>query len=402
MVLPNLPENEKKRLEALLAYKILDSTPEKDFDDIVALASEICQTPISTITLIDNNRQWFKAKVGLDFNEDPREVSFCAHAINNPKEIFEVQDTHKDIRFQDYPNVIGYPHIRSYVGVPLIDANGFALGSLCVIDNKPKILNSFQKMALEKLANQVIKLLELRKKNFELVENHNLLLAKYKDLEQFAAIVSHDLKSPLNNISSLTTLIKESPTCKLDDEGLEMLSYIETSSDELKKLVDAILYYYKYDNLEVKVTENIRLNDMLSYLIDLLDTKKEFQFIFPEKNYKIKSNKTALGQILYNLLSNAIKYNDKSLGVIAVSFSTTSEFDIISIKDNGIGIDEANFERIFKIFETLGKKDRNSNKGTGIGLSTVQKLIQKLDGKIEIQSKVGIGSEFKIYLKKLS
>lgn len=401
MITPNIPTDEKERLKALLSYQILDSAAEKDFDDIVQLASEICETPISTITLIDSTRQWFKAKVGIDFTQDPREQSFCAHTINDPKKIFEVQDTHKDSRFQDYPNVVGYPHIRSYVGIPLIDNEGFALGSLCVIDNKPKILNSFQKSALEKLANQVIKLLELRKKNFELVENHNLLLTKYKDLEQFAAIVSHDLKSPLNNISSLITLIKESPTCKLDEEGLEMLSYIETSSDELKKLVDAILYYYKYDNLEVNVTENIRLNDMLLYLIDLLDTKKEFQFVLPEKNYKIKSNKTALGQIVYNLLSNAIKYNDKAIGVISVTFSATTEFDIISIKDNGIGIDKANFEKIFKIFETLGKKDRDANKGTGIGLSTVQKLIQKLDGKIEVQSEIGIGSEFKIYLKKV-
>jgi signal transduction histidine kinase len=400
MITPKIPNNERERLEALLTYKILDSAPEKDFDDIVLLASEICKTPISTITLIDKDRQWFKSKIGLEFTEDPRDISFCAHAINSPLQTFEVHNTLQDERFFDSPNVTGFPNIRSYAGVPLVDENGFALGTLCVIDIEPRILNTFQKLALEKLGNQVIKLLELRKRNFELVENHNLLLSKYKDLEQFAAIVSHDIKSPLNNINALTTLIKESPTCILDKDGLEMLSYIETSSDELKKLVDAILNYYKYDNVEVNSKEKIRLNDFITYLINLLDTKKEFQFNLPEENHKIYTNKTALGQILYNLISNAIKYNDKEIVVISISFSEDIHYNIISIKDNGIGVDKANYAKIFKIFETLGKKDRFDTKGTGIGLSTVEKIVQKLNGKIELKSELGIGSEFKIYLKK--
>lgn len=400
MISPQIPHNEKERLDALLAYKILDSAPEKDFDDIVKLASEICQTPISTITLVDKDRQWFKSKIGLEFSEGARETSFCAHTLNNPREIMIVPDSLEDDRFYDNPSVIGHPHVRCYVGVPLVDPNGYALGSLCVVDNHPRNLDNFQILALEKLANQVINLLELRKKNFQLMENHNMLLSKYKDLEQFASIVSHDIKSPLNNIMMLAKMLQETNHDRLDDEGIQMLDYIYKSSEELKKLVDAILEYYKYDNEQVITNENIRLNDFMQYLIDILDTKNEFEFILPEKNHKIQSNKMALGQIFYNLISNSIKYNDKPKGIIYINFSETEDYYAISIKDNGCGIEKGNYDKIFNIFETLGKTDRFAAKGTGIGLSTVQKMVQKLNGKIELESELGLGTEFRIFLKK--
>jgi hypothetical protein len=283
MIFPQIPHNEKERLDALLAYKILDSAPEKDFDDIVKLASEICHTPISTITLVDKDRQWFKSKIGLDFSEGARDTSFCAHTLNNPREMMIVSDSLEDDRFYDNPNVIGHPNVRCYVGVPLVDPNGHALGSLCVIDNQPRNLDNFQLLALEKLANQVINLLELRKKNFQLMENHNMLLSKYKDLEQFASIVSHDIKSPLNNIMMLTRLLQESNHDQLDGDGMQMLGYIYKSSEELKKLVDAILEYYKYDNEQVIANENIRLNDFMQYLIDILDTKMNFSSYSPKR-----------------------------------------------------------------------------------------------------------------------
>lgn len=400
MIIPQIPQNEKERLNALLAYQILDSAPEKDFDDIVVLASEICNTPMSTITLIDKKRQWFKSKIGLEFEEGPRETSFCAHAINSPRENFIVSDTLKDIRFSDNPLVTGYPNIRSYAGVPLIDVDGFALGSLCVIDTEPRNLNTFQINALEKLANQVIKLLELRKKNLHLSESYNSLLNKYKDLEQFASIVSHDIKSPLNNIILLSKLLQETNENLLDGESIQMLEYIQNSSEELKKLVDAILAYYKYDNENIDLTESIRLNDLLQYIIGILDIKNEFEFLLPEKNHKLYSSKIALGQIIFNIISNSIKYNDKPKGIITIAFSETDEFYVLSFTDNGVGIEKENFSKIFNIFENLGKTDRYEMKGTGMGLSTVQKMVDKLKGKIEIESELGQGTTFKLFLKK--
>src|SRR6478752_3517327 len=181
MKAPQIPQNELERLDALLSYKVLDTHPEKDFDDITRLASEICNSPISVITLLDENRQWFKSKIGLDLNESDRETSFCGHGINNPHENFIIEDAQQDERFFDNPHVLDGA-VRSYAGVPLVNPEGFPLGMLCVIDTRVNKLDDFQIKSLEKLASQTMKLLELRRINYKLTESHNLLSQRYKDL----------------------------------------------------------------------------------------------------------------------------------------------------------------------------------------------------------------------------
>jgi PAS domain S-box-containing protein len=156
-----LPENEKERLEAIRAYQILDTEEEQDYDDIVELAAQLCHTPIAIITLIDQNRQWFKAKTGLDIKETPRDLSFCAHAIHLD-DILVVPDTLQDERFFDNPQVTDEPYIRFYAGMPLITREGYKLGTVAVIDQKPRTLSERQGKHLRMLAKQVVNLLELR------------------------------------------------------------------------------------------------------------------------------------------------------------------------------------------------------------------------------------------------
>lgn len=191
----------------------------KDCDDITRLASAICDTPISVITLLDENRQWFKSAIGLELGETDRETSFCGHAINNPIENFIIENALEDERFSDNPLVTDGIKIRSSAGVPLLTPDGFPLGTLCVIDNRVKKLDDFQIKSLEKLANQTMKLLELRKNNYKLTESYNTLTDRYKDLEQFSRVVSHDIKSPLNNIMLLSQMLSKTHAAQLDDEG---------------------------------------------------------------------------------------------------------------------------------------------------------------------------------------
>lgn len=156
-----LPTNEAQRLKALEEYKILDTGAEQIYDDITALAAHICQVPIAMISLVNGVRQWFKSKVGLAQQQTPRDVAFCAHAILQ-REPLVVTDATKDRRFADSTLVTGEPRIRFYAGVPLVNPEGLALGTLCVIDRQPRQLKPEQRNALQALSRQVMALLELR------------------------------------------------------------------------------------------------------------------------------------------------------------------------------------------------------------------------------------------------
>jgi len=162
------PSPEAARVAALDRYAILDTEPEQTFDDIVVLASFVCKTPIAMLSLVDDRRQWFKSKVGVQIRETPREMSFCAHAIQQ-EDLFIVPDTLKDPRFKENPMVVGEPHIRFYTGAPIINEEGFALGTLCVIDRQPRELDSEQKEALWALSRLALGQMELRQ-NLQLLK----------------------------------------------------------------------------------------------------------------------------------------------------------------------------------------------------------------------------------------
>jgi GAF domain-containing protein len=156
------PANEEARIAALDKYAILDTDPEQSFDDLTLLASFVCKTPIALISLLDENRQWFKSRVGLDATETSRDIAFCSTAILHP-DIFVVPDALADDRFRDNPLVVSDPHIRFYAGAPLINEDGYALGTLCVVDRAPRELASDQHEALKALSRLVLAQLEFRR-----------------------------------------------------------------------------------------------------------------------------------------------------------------------------------------------------------------------------------------------
>jgi class 3 adenylate cyclase len=178
-----LPENEVARLEALYRYQILDTPPEKAFDELTQLIAYICRTPIALVGLIDANRQWLKSKIGLEVSETSREVAFCAHTILQ-RDVLIVPDTLADERFADNPFVTSDPNIRFYAGAPLITSEGFALGTLCAIDRVPRQLSLEQLEALKALSHQAAMQLELRRSLIELA-------AITADLQRVEAALRH-------------------------------------------------------------------------------------------------------------------------------------------------------------------------------------------------------------------
>jgi hypothetical protein len=206
-----VPANEQKRLEALRRYRVLDTPPEKEFDDITRVATYIAKTPISTITLIDEARQWFKSVVGLDSTETTRDVSFCAHAILQSEPLV-VPDARLNPTFANNPLVLNEPKIQFYAGYPLVTPEGLALGTLCVIDRKPSSLTPEQSDALRCLANQVVTSLELRK-------------------------ASADLAASLESVKTLSGLVPICCNCKgvRDDAGYwqQVEQFLSTKTDAM-------------------------------------------------------------------------------------------------------------------------------------------------------------------------
>lgn len=203
--------DEPARLAALRQYRILDTDPEQAFDDLALLASEICGTPIALITLVDEDRQWFKAHVGTGLRETARGISFCAHAIADHA-LFVVPDALEDARFRDNPLVQQDPRIRFYAGAPLVTPEGHALGTLCVIDREPRTLTPRQTKALDVLRRQVEAQLELRR---NLAELHDALAARDRAEAEQAALVA-DLRAALDHDNKLSGMMPYCSTCAMN------------------------------------------------------------------------------------------------------------------------------------------------------------------------------------------
>ncbi|MGG5824613.1 ATP-binding protein [Aeromonas salmonicida] len=217
---PQLPLNESGRLAALLAFELLDTPAEAMFDNITMLAAQICNTPIALISLVDAERQWFKSRVGLSVSETPRELAFCAHAINDD-ELFEIENALLDPRFRDNPLVTSDPDIRFYAGMPLSDGHGHNLGTLCVIDRQPRQLNEQQRQSLKLLAQQTVQLFELRQQSRHQREQAALHKAILGSVANIVLVV--DPAGIIQQVSPGVTILLGYPTDELLGREFELL-----------------------------------------------------------------------------------------------------------------------------------------------------------------------------------
>ncbi len=398
MIPPKFPDNEKERIAELKKYNLLDTLSENDFDNITSLIAVICEVPVSLITLLDTDRNFFKSHFGLDFNQSPRNISFCGHAILQDEEVFIVEDATKDERFKNNPLIYDNNAIF-YAGVPLINPKGFKLGTLCIFDEKPRQLTEIQIVTLKALAKQVINLFELRKKNNLLTDFQKELQQRNERLVNFAHVVSHDLKSPLANITSLTRMLREENFETLSKDSELYLNYIEESSFTLKNYINGILKFYKADELLEAQKQDVELKKLFEEIDEILITE-DIIFEYPQKGVLTNVNKAALTQIFLNLIDNSLKYNLNEKRLVSVKYIEDPDFHKFSIKDNGMGIDLGVQEEIFNLFKTTGIKDRDGKEGTGIGLATVKSLVSKLGGSISLESEPEKGSTFTFTVQK--
>ena len=389
---------EQQRLDVVDKYSLFDSEPELEYDNITFLASKVCNTPISTITLVDENRQWFKSKIGFEHNENPKNMSFCALSLSKNQDVIVVPNLMQDEEFSEIGKLNGLEKDGFYASVTLYNENKIPLGILCVIDFESKTLDKDQIKALKILGKQVEELFKLRLKKIELQKNFEELSIKHQQLKKFSNTISHDLQTPINNIISLISLINEEDV-KEETIISEYLNLVVTSSEQLKEYVNKLLTYYTSDNLIVSKTR-FPLADLISEINQIVNANNEAEIVTDfDGNLEIITDKTALSQILINIISNGIKYNTTDKPIIKITNNIVNFKSNISISDNGIGIDTQNFETIFQNNKTLSKKDRYGNYGTGLGLAIVMNLTQKIDFDIKVSSEIGKGSTFTLMEK---
>lgn len=401
MIKPPIPSDEKQRLAAVRSYHLLDTLPEKDFDNITALTASICDTPIALVTLLDTDRNFLKSHYGLAFNEAPRDTSFCGHAILEETDVFVVEDARIDPRFEKNPLTTDMQAVF-YAGARLVNSDGFSLGTLCVFDTKPRTITTKQRRALSALAYQVVNLFEARKHNRMLLAAQEELKERNEELKSFAGIVSHDMKMPLANMIITSDMLHAKYGNVLDAQAKKYLDYIKQSSFTLSEYISGLLEHYETDKTISSIAETFDSQDLIEEIIELLNINIDCEINLPEENIEMQANKSALEQIFINLVGNSLKYNDKDKIKIDIDCFEKDDVYYFSISDNGMGIPEEELSNIFELFGTIGVLDRNGVKGNGIGLSTVKKLITKLGGEIEIFSTLGVGTTFKFSIQKKS
>jgi len=391
--------NEQKRLDLLKSFKT-DDRRRKDLEELTELACKLTNVPNSFISIVDVNTVWFKSQNGIELNDTPRELSFCAHAINHDKGFYSINDTLEHPDFENHPYVIDEKPIRSYAGVPLKDKNNLPLGTICVLDYKPHQFTKDDQQALELIADLVMRHLTLYKVNEELKESQERLKENNELLKEFARTVSHDMKMPLANMVLTTDLVAKKYGDTIDQSGKDYLKYIKDAAFGLSDYVTQILSHYESDSYMIEEKEVFDIYTLLEHIQEMLALPDEVNFILPEDNMELNINKSALEQILINLIGNAQKYNDKEKIKISISAGESLDSYKISVRDNGMGIPEDKKEEIFKMFSTLNISDRLGKKGNGIGLNTVLKLVEKLNGSIDVKSELGKGTEFIVTLSK--
>jgi len=355
---------ETQRIAALRSYQILDTPREEEFDDIVRVVSAICETPISVINLIDQGRQWFKAEIGLGVRETPLSASICAHAILQPG-LLVVPDTLVDRRFADNPLVTGVPHLRFYAGALLQTSDGLPLGTICILDYKPRHLSDNQKDLLRLMASQIMKLFELRRQNAEehtarkqaeTLATENAILAREGD---------HRVMNSLNLVSAVLALQSRASSN----------SEVRVQIADAQRRVQAIATVHQQLHLAGSL-EFIKIEGFLKSLceslkqaapacIDGIDSRLD--------PAEIRSDEAStLGLITAELLANCFKhaYPNDAHGRVSVEFSGDELRWRLTITDNGVGL-PTGFD---------------PGQGKGVGMRVITTLVRRLSAELTFKS----------------
>ncbi|WP_170976825.1 ATP-binding protein [Massilia sp. HP4] len=395
--------DEEARLAVLDSYGILDTPPERSFDDVVRLVSQLLAAPIAAVNLIARGRQWFKSEIGLGTREMPLDDSLCRFALLEEQQMI-VPDTREDPRFQCNPLVTRDAGLRFYAGALLKTREGVPLGTLCVLDDKPRPqgLSEQEQFVLATMAHQIMSQIELRKAMAE----QDALIAALRQADQrkdeFLAMLAHELRNPLAPIVSAATMLSN---FNLDPSMVQRASEIVArQAGHMTSLIDDLLDVSRVTRGKVEL--ELRELDFKDVIADAIEQvrpliekhRHRLTLDLPPARAIVVGDRKRLVQVMTNLLSNAAKYTLEG-GRIEVFLSTQGDALAVEIRDDGIGMSPELIASAFDLFAQGARGLDRSQGGLGIGLALVRSLLKLHGGTVEASSEgSGRGSTFKVGL----
>lgn len=385
-----LSNKESERLRNLYSYNILDSEGEFSFDKITKIASQICDTPISLISLLDSDRQWFKSRVGLSAESTPRSVAFCHYTIQG-NDVMEVKNATDDERFRSNPLVTGDPNIRFYAGAPLKTPEGYNLGTLCVIDTKEKKLTNEQLEILKMLADQVVELIVLHKTNRDLKKAKDLLeqqqglivtKTRLESIGELAGGVCHQINNPLAIIVGRSMILRSQLKEKLpgDGEVQRELEVIEETSQRVSGILKALRSYAKDMGNTVS---KINLEELVQDVKTLTTSKTHHLGVSLEVSTTgpiyVTINRNQISQAILELVNNSLESLESAdVRTLKIELKEAGSDAVLTVSDSGSGISKDAEGKVFDTF--FSTKSRHF----GVGLSNARNFVEQNKGKLEL------------------
>lgn len=385
---PLEPPDEKERLRALLQQEILDTLPEPRFDRIVSLAAEICQTPIALFTLVDDQRQWFKARVGLEATETSRAISFCGHSIANDA-MLVVEDATKDARFANNPLVVDEPGIRFYAGIPVRSADNHPLGTLCVIDKEAKSLPENHRLLLEGLAREIEAQLEIRRITREqqkLVDERTIL----------TNMIVHDARSVFCTMGLSLEMFKEQYR-----SDTELIDQLQGSVQSLQQLCEGVAIVNADGSRGLGVSlQDTNLRPWFDSTVVRATTATRhagmnFESDLDVPDGEVRTDTNLLERIVGNLCANAIQACPAGATISLRGGMESDDTLVLIVDDDGPGVHDEDVNHIFEPYFSHRNATQN---GDGLGLAICRLAAQALGGSIEYAARVPSGASFIVRL----
>ena len=391
-----IPVDDDARVAALHSYGVLDTEREQGYDDVTFLASHICETPYSTITLVDRDRQFFKSEHGFGTRETNRSDGICACAINAPS-MMVVGDLKLDERFRANPFVADGPQLRFYAGAPLITPDGHIIGTVCVFDDKPRELRPDQLQALSALARQVMARMELHRK----MQDDQRAADALRTAEKLAAVgrmasaVAHEINNPLQSVTNLLYMVQRTEDRDTRDEFMTM------AQDELARVTHIVTQALRF-HAQSRLPESVRVGEIAESVMMLFRTR----FSHAGARLQFRDTQTEpvvcyvddVRQVLSHLLANALDaltvIHGGTFHVRVSQGSSHGRQGVrLTVADTGCGIDAGTLSRLFQPFNTT-----KGIRGTGLGLWVSRGVLQRRGGHIRVRSKAGRGTVVRIFL----